>query len=292
MTYIQHLLSEPYLLYPVLIVLGLCIGSFLNVVILRVPRMLEQSWRQQAEETLEIPDSQRTTYEPIGLASPNSHCPVCKREIRPWENIPLISYLMLRGRCAGCGTRISVRYPVIEVATALLTVLTVLIMGAQPASLLALLLVWTLVALAVIDFDTQLLPDNMTLPLLWLGLIVNQYEVFTSASSAFWGAVAGYLALWLVYHGFRLLTGKEGMGYGDFKLLAALGAWLGWELLPAVILLSSLVGAVLGIALIVLAKRGKEVPMPFGPYLAGAGLLALWWREDILAFWLHGVVGA
>ena len=197
----------------------------------------------------------------------------------------MISWLVLRGKCSSCKAPISPRYPIIEAITAIFSVVTIALLGPTEAALWALLLVWALVALTMIDFDTQLLPDSITLPLMWLCLVLNYFGVLTDFNSAFWGAVAGYLSLWSVYWLFKLVTGKEGMGHGDFKLLAALGAWLGWQLLPAVILLSSLVGAVVGIALMVFKKHGREVPIPFGPYLAAAGLLCLWFGVEIQAIW-------
>jgi len=247
--------------------------------------MMEQDWRCQCEEFLELPDGERKKAKTVTLSSPASTCPSCGHGIKPRENIPVISYLVLKGRCSSCKTGISPRYPIIEAVTALFSVVTVMVIGPSYAALWALLLVWTLVALTVIDFDTQLLPDSMTLTLMWLGLVLNYFNTFTDFSSAFWGAVAGYLSLWSVYWLFKLVTGKEGMGHGDFKLLAALGAWLGWQLLPAVILLSSVVGAVVGISLIVFRKHGREVPIPFGPYLAAAGLLCLWFGAEILTAW-------
>jgi leader peptidase (prepilin peptidase)/N-methyltransferase len=279
------LLATPWLLYTVVAFVSLCIGSFLNVVILRLPRMMEQGWRCQCEEFLELPEASRTAAEPVTLSSPASTCPSCSHSIRPWENIPVVSYLVLKGRCSSCKTRISPRYPIIEAVTAIFSLITVLLIGPSVAALWALVLVWTLIALTVIDFDTQLLPDSMTLPLMWLGLILNYFTTFTDFCNAFWGAIAGYLSLWSVYWLFKLVTGKEGMGHGDFKLLAALGAWLGWQLLPAVILLSSVVGALVGISLIVFRKQGREVPIPFGPYLAAAGLLCLWFGAEIQAAW-------
>lgn len=278
-------LATPWLLYTAVIFFSLCIGSFLNVVILRLPKMMQQDWRCQCEEFLELSDDQRKNDEQITLSKPASTCPSCGHGIRAWENVPVISYLVLGGKCASCKAGISPRYPIIEAITALFSVVTILVMGPSEAALWSLLLVWVLIALTVIDFDTQLLPDSMTLPLMWLGLILNYFGVLTDFSSAFWGAVAGYLSLWSVYWLFKLVTGKEGMGHGDFKLLAALGAWLGWELLPAVILLSSLVGAVVGISLMVFRKHGREVPIPFGPYLAAAGLLCLWFGAEIQAAW-------
>src|SRR5690554_2306100 len=282
---LETILSTPWLLYLVVIFVSLCVGSFLNVVILRLPKMMKQEWRCQCEEFLEVPEGDRKSDERITLSKPASTCPSCGHKIRAWENIPVISWLMLGGKCSSCKTRISPRYPIIEALTAIFSVVTVYLLGPSEAALWALLMVWALVALTMIDFDTQLLPDGITLPLMWLGLVLNYFGVLTEFGSAFWGAVAGYLSLWSVYWLFRLATGKEGMGHGDFKLLAALGAWLGWQLLPAVILLSSLVGAVVGIALMVFKKHEREVPIPFGPYLAAAGLLSLWFGPEIQAIW-------
>lgn len=287
MTQLDVFTATPWLFYPCLIAASLCIGSFLNVVILRLPKMMEQDWRCQCEEFLEIPEGDRKPEKKFTLSSPNSTCPKCGHEIKPWENIPVISYLFLGGKCASCKAPISIRYPLIEAATAILSVFTVAWLGAGEKGLWALILVWALIALTVIDFDTQLLPDSITLPLLWLGLILNYFGVLTDFSSAFWGAIFGYLSLWSIYWLFKLVTGKEGMGHGDFKLLGALGAWLGWQLLPAVILLSSVVGAVIGISLIVFRGHGREVPIPFGPYLAIAGLLALWFGPEMTAAWVN-----
>lgn len=285
MQILEALLATPWLLYLTVIFFSLCIGSFLNVVILRLPKMMQQDWRCQCEEFLELPDGQRKPETQITLSSPASTCPSCGHRIRAWENIPVISYLVLGGKCAACKTRISPRYPIIEALTAIFSVVTVALLGPSESALWALLLVWSLVALTMIDFDTQLLPDSITLPLMWLGLVLNYFGVMTDFQSAFWGAVAGYLSLWSVYWLFKLVTGKEGMGHGDFKLLAALGAWLGWQLLPAVILLSSVVGAVVGLSLMVFRQHGREVPIPFGPYLAAAGLLCLWFGTDIQRWW-------
>ncbi|MBS8240721.1 prepilin peptidase [Marinobacter lipolyticus] len=285
MQILEALLATPWLLYLTVIFFSLCIGSFLNVVILRLPKMMQQEWRCQCEEFLELPHGQRKPETQITLSSPASTCPFCGHRIRAWENIPVISYLVLGGKCAACKTRISPRYPIIEALTAVFSVVTVALLGPSESALWALLLVWSLVALTMIDFDTQLLPDSITLPLMWLGLVLNYFGVMTDFQNAFWGAVAGYLSLWSVYWLFKLVTGKEGMGHGDFKLLAALGAWLGWQLLPAVILLSSVVGAVVGISLMVFRQHGREVPIPFGPYLAAAGLLCLWFGTDIQRWW-------
>ncbi|WP_031211381.1 prepilin peptidase [Marinobacter sp. EN3] len=282
---LETILSTPWLLYLAVVFVSLCVGSFLNVVILRLPKMMKQEWRCQCEEFLEVPESGRKPDERITLSKPASTCPSCGHKIRAWENIPVISWLMLGGQCSSCKTRISPRYPIIEALTAVFSVVTVYLLGPSESALWALLMVWALVALTMIDFDTQLLPDGITLPLMWLGLVLNYFGVLTDFGSAFWGAVAGYLSLWSVYWLFKLATDKEGMGHGDFKLLAALGAWLGWQLLPAVILLSSLVGAIVGISLMVFRKHGREVPIPFGPYLAAAGLLSLWFGPEIQAIW-------
>ncbi|QKT03032.1 prepilin peptidase [Ectothiorhodospiraceae bacterium 2226] len=272
--------------------LGLVVGSFLNVVIHRLPIMLEREWRLQCREVLALPRD-KDADEPYDLVRPASRCPSCARPIRAWENIPLISYLLLRARCPGCGMRISARYPIVEAATALLSALVIWHFGATVQGLAALGLTWTLIALTVIDFDHQLLPDNLTLPLLWVGLLLSVWGVFTDPVSAILGAAAGYGALWAVYRLFKAVTGKEGMGHGDFKLLGALGAWLGWQYLPAVIILSSAVGAVVGIALILALGRDRQVPIPFGPYLATAGFLALLWGEEINRAYLRwvGIMG-
>jgi leader peptidase (prepilin peptidase)/N-methyltransferase len=264
-----------------LICLGLLVGSFLNVVIYRLPLMMESRWRRDCCELLEVEQEQQE--QPLGLATPNSHCPHCKAAIKPWQNIPVISYLALGGKCANCGAAISWRYPAIELITGLMTLSLAWYFPLSPALLGAILLTWALIALTMIDVDHQLLPDDITLPLLWLGLLFNLGGTYVSLQDAVIGAIAGYLILWSIYWLFKLLTGKEGMGYGDFKLLAALGAWLGWQLLPVIILLSSLVGAVCGIALMVIKRRGKEIPIPFGPYLAMAGWIALLWGEALLA---------
>jgi leader peptidase (prepilin peptidase)/N-methyltransferase len=259
-------------------VLGLLVGSFLNVVIHRVPRMLEREWAQQAAE---LRGEEAAHDDRYNLVVPGSHCPSCGHRISPLENIPLLSWMLQRGKCTACGTAIPARYPVVELATGVLCAVAIWRFGATAEGLGALVLTAFLIALAFIDLDTQLLPDNLTLPLLWLGLLFNLGGVFAPLPAAVIGAVAGYVSLWTIYWLFKLVTGKEGMGYGDFKLLAALGAWFGWTALPAVILLASVVGAAVGIALIVFARHGRNVPIPFGPYLAGAGLLALYFRAPL-----------
>ena len=278
-----------WLLPAVLLVLGLMVGSFLNVVIYRLPLMMESRWRRDCCELLEV--AQEKTEAPLNLATPNSHCPHCKAAIKPWQNIPVVSYLLLGGKCGNCGTSISVRYPVIELVTGLMTLALGFYFEASAALLGVMLLTWALIALTMVDVDHQLLPDDITLPLMWLGLLFNVGNTYVSLQDAVIGAMAGYLILWSIYWLFKLLTGKEGMGYGDFKLLAALGAWLGWQALPVIILLSSLVGAVCGIALMVIKRRGKEIPIPFGPYLAMAGWIALLWGDSIIAAYL-GSIGA
>jgi leader peptidase (prepilin peptidase)/N-methyltransferase len=256
--------------------LGLLIGSFLNVVIHRLPIMMERDWQTQCAEASGSP---APVFEPLSLVAPRSRCPHCNRQVLALENIPILSYLLLKGKCKGCGKAISLRYPLVEAVTGLLFGYAAWRYGATFAGAGALLFIAAMIALTFIDFDTQLLPDDITLPLLWAGLLLNLGGTFTTLSNAVTGAAAGYLALWSVYWLFKLATGKEGMGYGDFKLLAAIGAWLGWQMLPLVILLSSVVGALVGIVLIVLARHGRNVPIPFGPYLAAAGVIALFWGQ-------------
>ena len=273
-----ELLSNPIAFTTLAGLLGLFVGSFLNVVIHRLPRMMERDWHAQAAE---LRGEEPPAGERFNLATPRSRCPHCGHQITLLENIPLVSYLVLRGRCGHCGAGISKRYPIVEAVSALLSAYAAWHFGFGAAALGALLFVWAMVALTFIDLDTQLLPDDITLPLLWLGLAFNVGGTYTELPAAVIGAMAGYLALWSVFWLFKLATGKEGMGYGDFKLLAAIGAWLGWQMLPLTILLSSLVGAVVGIVLIAVARHGRNVPIPFGPYLAAAGLIALFWGEAI-----------
>ena len=278
---------EPVFLVVAVLVVGLCVGSFLNVVIYRLPKMMERAWRRDAVEILAeatpapAEKPAMTEDKPFNLAIPRSACPQCGHQITATENIPVISYLALRGKCSACKTPISLRYPAVELATGITAAYAAWHFGLSLQTAGALLLIFYLVALALIDFDTQLLPDSMTLPLLWFGLAFNLFGAYTDLSSAVIGAMVGYLSLWSVYWLFKLATGKEGMGYGDFKLLAALGAWLGWKMIPVIIVLSSVVGAGLGILLIVIQGRDKQVPMPFGPFLAAAGAIALFWGEPI-----------
>jgi leader peptidase (prepilin peptidase)/N-methyltransferase len=267
-------------------ILGLLVGSFLNVVIYRLPIMINRAWTLECNELQGHPGSGNAEQTPFNLIVPASSCPHCQRPIKAVENIPVLSYLFLSGRCAGCGTAIPGRYPAIELVTALLSTVVALHFGFGIEALAALAFTWALIPLFMIDFDHQLLPDSITLPLLWAGLLLSLFGVFVDSATSIIGAAAGYLSLWSVYHLFRLLTGKEGMGYGDFKLLAAIGAWVGWQQLPVVILFSSVVGAFIGIALILLRGRDHNQPMPFGPFLAAAGWLTLLWGQDIIGLYL------
>lgn len=268
-------------------ILGLIVGSFLNVVIYRLPIMMERRW--QTECASMAGDETATEDEkPFNLMLPGSACPGCGHKLSLWENIPVISYLLQKGKCKSCASPVSIQYPLVEILTAILSAFAVWQFGYDWKSLAALVFTWSLISLAVIDLKTQLLPDQITLPLLWLGLIVNLSSGgFTDYSSSLLGAVFGYLSLWSVYHLFRILTGKEGMGYGDFKLLAALGAWGGWMILPVTIILSSLTGAIIGILLIVTKQQDKGVPIPFGPFLAIAGWIAFFWGNQITDAYLN-----
>lgn len=264
--------ESPTALISLIALLGLLVGSFLNVVVYRLPKILERRWQLESREILGLDE---ISMPAISLSRPASRCPNCQVAIRPWQNVPVLSWLLMRGKAACCGSPISMRYPLLELLTAVLSGFCAWRFGYTPLLLGALLLTWTLIALAFIDLDTQLLPDTLTLPLLWLGLLFALVGGFTDLRSAAIGAMAGYLALWSVFWGFKLVTGKDGLGYGDFKLLAALGAWMGWAALPQVILLSSVVAAVCGIAMIVARKHSPGATMPFGPYLAAAGWLTL-----------------
>lgn len=265
-------------------IFGLIVGSFLNVVIHRLPKIMERDWRTQCAELNGQAPEPAPRY---NLLVPRSACPHCGHAITASENIPVLSYLFLRGKCKGCGAAISPRYPVVEALSGILCAYAAWQFGFGLPGLAAIVFVWALIALTFIDFDTQLLPDDITLPLLWMGLLLNLNGAFTSLPNAVIGAVVGYLVLWSVYWVFKLATGKEGMGFGDFKLLAAIGAWLGWTMLPLVIMLSSVVGAVVGITLIVFAKHGRNIPIPFGPYLAGGGLIALFWGQTLTQNYLQ-----
>ena len=283
MSFLSLLQDSPVFFASCTAILGLMVGSFLNVVIYRLPEMMKRSWLQQCAE---LQGEAVKASSPYNLFTPRSTCPQCGHKITAWENIPVISYLMLRGRCSACHARISPRYPAVEALTALISGFIAWHYGYGFVAIAALIFVWALIALAVIDLNTQLLPDDITLPLLWIGLLVNINHGFTGIQSAVIGAVAGYLSLWSIYWCFKLISGKEGMGYGDFKLLAAIGAWLGWHMLPVVILLSSLVGAFVGIGLILAAKLHRNIPIPFGPYLVGGAFIALFWGEELVNTYL------
>ena len=286
MDFLNALNQHPWLLEISVLALGLAVGSFLNVVIYRVPVMLRREQHHYCHTLLQTGAVEKSG--PFNLLRPNSRCPHCGHNIRPWENIPLLSYLLLRARCSGCNGRIALRYPAIEALSGALALALAWHFGrAEPALLGALLFTWALIALTMIDIDHMLLPDSITLPLLWLGLIFNLGGTFVPLADAVIGAIGGYLSLWAVYWAFKLATGREGMGYGDFKLLAALGAWMGWQLLPVVILLSSLLGAVLGALLLYLRRRSHDIPIPFGPYLAIAGWIALFWGQPLLEWYLE-----
>ena len=277
-------LLDPAVALPAAAVIGLCVGSFLNVVIHRLPKMMERGWADQCAELAGREPEAKPRYD---LVVPRSACPACGHAIAAIENVPVVSWLALRGRCRACKAPISPRYPVVELVAGALAVAAVWQFGAGWKGLAACAFLWTLLALAFIDADTQLLPDDLTLPLLWGGLVANLFGLFVPLASAVIGAVAGYLVLWAVYWLFKLVRGKEGMGYGDFKLLAALGAWLGWPMLPQIVLVSSVLGAVGGILMIVLKGRDKAVPLPYGPWLAGAGAVALFFGPAINAMYLR-----
>lgn len=285
---VNILQSSPALLISLVFIIGLLIGSFLNVVIYRLPVMMRRGWKKECTEYLELDQPEEET-EPFNLTLPLSRCPGCNADIKPYQNIPVISYLFLGGKCANCKTHISLRYPLIESFTGILSAVVACHFGFTIELLFALILTWSLVALSFIDLDHQLLPDSINYPLLWLGLFLSLFSIFTDSHSSIIGGLAGYLSLWTVYQVFKLLTGKEGMGFGDFKLLAVFGAWLGWQYLPVIILLSSLVGAVIGVSMIIFVKKDKNIPIPFGPYLAAAGWIAMLWGDKINTLYLSSV---
>ncbi len=293
MALIDLISANPVMLVAAGVLLGLLVGSFLNVVVYRIPVMMQRDWKAQCYEYLEIdnPESDSSDssaqYKTFNLLKPDSHCPNCDHKITALENVPVISYLFLQGKCSECETSISIRYPLVELVTGVFSGLVVLSFGVTWLTLALLVFTWSLIVLAVIDFDHQLLPDSITLPLLWLGLLVNSIGLGfgVSLQDAVIGAIAGYLVLWCFYWAFKLLTGKEGMGYGDFKLLSTLGAWMGWQNILPIIILSSLVGAVIGIITISIFKRDKSAPMPFGPFLAGAGFIMLIWGPQLISFY-------
>lgn len=275
--------SNPILYLSFLFVLGLVVGSFLNVVIYRLPVMMEREWRRDCLEFLEQPDTSKDDH--LSLSSPRSRCGHCGHQITAVENIPVISYLVLGGKCSACKTRISLQYPLVELFTGLVSVVIGYHFGVSIAAMAALVFSWCLIAASGIDIDHKILPDNITLPLLWLGILLSLGDVFVSLEDSVIGAIAGYLSLWSVFILFKLITGKEGMGYGDFKLLAALGAWTGWKMLAVIILTSSAVGALVGISMILLKKTERGTQIPFGPYLAAAGWITLLWGTDLTNFY-------
>ena len=292
----MSLVIELFTIYPsyylcTIFYLGLLVGSFLNVVILRLPVMMERDWQQQCCELLELDDPESNKEKGLfNLLTPRSHCPGCKHQISAIENIPVISYLFLKGKCKKCGNKISLRYPLIELVSALSAVIVAYYFGVSYQAMFAICLTWALIALSMIDFDHQLLPDDITLPLLWLGIIINIFSIFTDIESSVLGAIFGYVSLWSVYIIFKIVTGKEGMGHGDFKLLAVLGAWFGWQLLPLIIILSSLVGAVVGISLMLFKSHDRNTAIPFGPYLAIAGWISMLWGPYIMSAYLNAVI--
>lgn len=288
MQFIALLQASPDFLAACVFLFGLCIGSFLNVVISRLPKMMELTWRTECAELLE--DESLRPEEHINLIKPNSHCPECKTPIRPWQNIPLVSYILLRGRCSNCGTRISLLYPTVELATGLLSVAIVYNFGWSWQTAAALLLTWSLVPLAVIDLQHQLLPDDITLPTLWFGLLLSLTGLFSNPVDSILGAVIGYTSLWGIYQAFKLITGKEGMGFGDFKLFALFGAWFGWQSLPLIVLLSSVAGALTATAMLLLRKLPEDRAIPFGPFLAGAGWITMIAGDDMIA-WYWSISG-
>ena len=283
MLFLETLQSSPLAFIFLSAILGLMVGSFLNVVIYRLPLIMQRDWEAQCAD---LKGETLPALPPFTLSVPRSACPSCGHKITAAENIPLLSYIFLRGKCSQCHAPIGVRYPVVELITGILSGIMAWHFGFSAAGIAAIVFTWALIALTFIDFDTQLLPDSITLPMIWAGLLLNLWNVYVPLSAAVMGAVAGYLSLWSVYWLFKLATGKEGMGFGDFKLLALIGAWLGWQMLPLVILLSSVVGAVVGVSLILFTKHGRNIPIPFGPYLAGGGLIAMLWGHDLTQLYL------
>lgn len=283
---IQYFITYPASFAAAAALFGLIVGSFLNVVIFRLPVALEREWRSQCAQLLNCTNQPLPPAAPFNLLVPRSHCPTCGHIIGVLENVPLLSYLWLRGRCSACGARISLRYPTVEILSAVLAAMVAWRFGFGPEAAGGLILTWVLIVLGFIDIDHQLLPDNITLPFLWMGLGLNLFGLYASLEASLLGAMAGYGILWSVYQLFRLVTGKEGMGFGDFKLMAMLGAWLGWQALPVIVLLSSVVGAIVGVTLVWIRKREKNAPIPFGPYIAIAGWIALMWGNELTHWYL------
>lgn len=286
MSVIQLFQTEPVFFVITMALLGMCVGSFLNVVIYRLPKMMQQDWQEQCCELLDI-KNENGEEQQVNLIFPGSSCPACQHKITALENIPVISYLFLKGRCKSCNVKISPQYPLIEILTGLTTAYITWHFGFSPQTLFAVLLTWALICLSVIDLEHSLLPDDITLPFMWLGLACNIFGVFTDITSSLIGAMLGYSILWLIFMGFKVITGKEGMGYGDFKLLALLGAWLGWQSLPLIILLSSIAASLIGIIMILFRGRDKSVAFPYGPYLAIAGWITLLWGEELIGTYLN-----
>jgi len=280
---IDLFLQNTGIFYLFIVLLGLSVGSFLNVVIYRLPLILENDWKSQCRELLELKEQPEKV---ITLSKPASTCPKCQHKIRIWENIPVISYLFLKGKCSQCHTAISIQYPLIELLTAILSLVVAMTFGVSWQTLFALILTWSLIAMSVIDLHKMILPDDITLPVLWIGLLISVFNIFIDPATSIIGAAAGYLILWSVFQLFKLVTGKEGMGYGDFKLLALFGAWFGWKLLPLIIILSSATGAIIGILMIILSKKERSTPIPFGPYLAIAGWISMIWGQQIITWYL------
>ena len=283
---IQILQSQPGFFIFAMALLGMCIGSFLNVVIYRLPIMMQRDWHEQCCELLDIKNEDVTKQEKFNLTLPRSTCPACKHKITALENIPVISYLFLKGRCSSCKVKISPQYPIIEIVTGLMTAYVAWHFGFSLQTLCAVFFTWALISLSMIDLEHSLLPDDITLPFMWLGLACNIFGVFTDIYSSLIGAILGYSILWIIFISFKAATGKEGMGYGDFKLLALLGAWLGWQYLPLIILLSSITATVIGISMIIFKGRDKAAAFPFGPYLAIAGWIALIWGDQLIGIYL------
>lgn len=283
MSIIDLFLQNAGIFYTFIAFIGLTVGSFLNVVIYRLPLILENDWKSQCRELLEIKEQAEPL---VTLSKPASTCPKCQHKIRAWENIPVISYLFLKGKCSKCQTSISIQYPLIEVLTAVLSLVVAIKFGVSWQTVFGLILTWSLIAMSVIDLHKLILPDDITLPILWLGLLISLFGIYIDPVNSIIGAIAGYMILWSVFQAFKLLTGKEGMGYGDFKLLALFGAWFGWELLPLIIILSSVSGATIGIAMIAFNKHKRNTPIPFGPYLAIAGWISLIWGQQIMHWYI------
>ena len=287
MSVIYFLQTQPFFFTLTMAMFGMCIGSFLNVVIYRLPKMMQQDWHEQCCELLDIKNENVAEQQQVNLIFPGSSCPACQHKISALENIPVISYLFLKGRCKACNVKISPQYPIIEIFTGIITAYIAWHFGFNLQALFAMFLTWALICLSMIDLEHSLLPDDIMLPFLWLGLACNIYGIFTDIHSSLIGAILGYSVLWLIFMSFKIVTGKEGMGYGDFKLLALLGAWFGWQYLPLIILLSSITASVIGIAMIIFKGRDKTTAFPFGPYLAIAGWIILIWGKELTGFYLN-----